>query len=83
MRVLAEVEKFQNKFLIHENTIDRMKEDILMHETNMAEHFRMNEDVLDRKMVKKHLKFRDDMDDQRKIYHDLKKDFFKFLTRYM
>lgn len=81
--VLAQIEKFQNKFEIHENAIASMKDDIHMHETNMADHYDKGEDVLEKTMVDRHLKFRDRIDTERKLYHDLKKDLFRFLTKYM
>ncbi len=34
-------------------------------------------------LVKKHLDFRERMETQRQIYVDLKKKFFRFLTKYM
>ncbi len=81
--VLAQIEKFQNQFLIQENAMDSVKNQIAMHETNMAEHYKINEDVLNKTLVKKHLMIRDQMETQRNIYHDLKKEFFRFMTKYM
>lgn len=81
--VLAQIEKFQNKFLIHENAFASMKDDINMHESNMADHYNKGEDVLEKTMVDKHLKLRERIETERKMYHDLKKDLFRFLTKYM
>jgi hypothetical protein len=81
--VLAQIEKFQNQFLIQENAMNSVRNQIDMHETNMAEHYKINEDVLNKGLVKKHLMIRDQMETQRSIYQNLKKEFFKFLTKYM
>lgn len=81
--VLTQIEKFQNKFLIQENTIDSVKNQIEMHETNMSEHYKINEDVLNKTLVDIHMTIREQMDSQREIYDNLKKDFFTFLTKYM
>ncbi len=81
--VLAELDQFQNKFLIHNRKIDDLKEEIHAHELNIAEHLKANENVLDRVHYKHHLNFRDKMENQRDIYTDLKKQFFKFLSKYM
>lgn len=81
--VLSQIEKFQNKFLIQESTIDSIKNQIEMHETNMSEHYKIHEDVLNKTLVEIHLSIRKQMDSQRKIYDGLKKDFFTFLTKYM
>ena len=82
-QVLAQIEKFQNQFMIHEKAMDSVKNQIAMHETNMADHYRQNVDVLNKDLVSKHLMIRDKMETQRKMYQDLKKEFFKFMTKYM
>lgn len=82
-QVLAQIEKFQNKFMIHEKAMDSVKNQIAMHETNMADHYRQNVDVLNKILVNKHLVIRDKMETQRNIYQDLKKEFFRFMTKYM
>ena len=81
--VLAQLEHYQNQFIIQENIIDKFQEDINMHETNIAAHFKKGEDVLDTVLVKKHIEFRNNMDVQRQIYTDLKKEFYRFLSKYM
>lgn len=81
--VLAQIEKFQNQFLIQENAMNVVRNQIDMHETNMAEHYKINEDVLNKRLVNKHLVIRDQMETQRSIYQNLKKEFFNFLTKYM
>lgn len=81
--VLAQIEKFQNQFMIHENAMNTMKNQIAMHESNIAEHYKNNEDVLNKHMVNKHLMIREQMETQRNIYQALKKEFFQFMTKYM
>ena len=65
--VLAQLEHFQNQFMIQENTINELDNHINLHETNIAEH----------------IEFRNQMDIQRNLYSDLKKEFFRFLSEYM
>ncbi len=81
--VLAEIEKFQNKFMIQEKEFDSLKDQIAMHEKNMAAHYEKNEDVLNKMFVNQHLDFRKVLETERNLYNDLKKDFFRFLTKYM
>jgi hypothetical protein len=38
---------------------------------------------MDVAMVKTHLEYREKMETQRQIYADLKKEFFRFLSKYM
>ena len=54
-KVLAEIEKFQNQFMIQEKEFDALKNQIAMHENNMASHFEKNEDVLNKMFVHQHL----------------------------
>jgi len=81
--MLAKLERFQNQFMIQENIIDELEELINLHETNIAEHTKKGEDVLNQQFVKKHMEFRNQMDTQRILYSDLKKEFFRFLSEYM
>ncbi|PKP10624.1 MAG: hypothetical protein CVU08_13535 [Bacteroidetes bacterium HGW-Bacteroidetes-3] len=81
--MLAQLERFQNQFMIQENVIDELQELINLHETNIAEHTKKGEDVLNQQLVKKHMEFRNQMDTQRILYSDLKKEFFRFLSKYM
>ena len=81
--VLAEIEKFENKFMIQEKEFDSLKDQIAMHEKNMAAHYEKNEDVLNKMFVNQHLDFRKVLETERNLYNDLKKDFFRFLTKHM
>ena len=56
-KVLAELEQFQNKFIRQAEIIDTLQDGINYHETNIAEHFKKGEDILDTFLVKKHEKF--------------------------
>lgn len=81
--VLTQLEHYQNQFKLHEGVIDTLQHDIIVHESNMAEHSKKGEIVLDRILVKKHIKFRSRLEAQKILYNDLKKEFFRFLSKYM
>jgi hypothetical protein len=81
--VLAQLEHYQNQFIIQENAINELDNHINLHETNIAEHTKKGEDVLNQQLVKDHIEFRNHMDTQRNLYSDLKKEFFRFLSEYM
>ncbi len=81
--IYANVEKFQNQLCIHEEVMNSIRNKIQMHESNMADHYRKNEDSMNREMVKKHLEIRRRMEIQRDIISDMKKNLFSFLTRYL
>lgn len=81
--VLAQLEHYQNEFILHGNVLESLQHEINVHEENMAEHYKRNEDVINRELAKQHLEFRDKMENQREIYSKLKKEFFKFLSKYL
>ena len=69
--------------MIQNEAFNSIENQIEMHETNMADHYMKNDDAMNKDLVKKHLAMRDRMEDQRDLFNGIKKDFFKFLTRYM
>ncbi len=81
--VLAQLEHYQNEFILHNGIIDKLKEAIEVHEIRIAGQSQQGQDALDTELVKRHLEFRNKMETQRQIYADLKKEFFRFLTKYM
>lgn len=81
--IYANVEKFQNQLCIHEEVMNSIGNQIQMHESNMADHYKKNEDSMNRDMVKKHLEIRRRMEIQRDIISEMKKNLFSFLTRYL
>ncbi|WP_282143315.1 hypothetical protein [Cellulophaga baltica] len=81
--VLAKLEHYQNEFLLHEGVIEDMEETIEEHEMSISGHSDANHESMDVAMVKNHLELRKKMETQRQIYADLKKEFFKFLSKYM
>lgn len=81
--VLAQLEHYQNEFILHGGVIENLQETIEKHETNIAGHSQKGNESMDVALAKKHSEFRYQMETQRQIYADLKKEFFRFLTKYM
>ncbi len=81
--MLVELEHYQNQFTLQNEVINTLQEDIHIHEISIAAASKKGKDLLDTALVKKHIEFRNRMEVQRNIYRDLKKEFFKFLTKYM
>ncbi|UAM97641.1 hypothetical protein K8354_15250 [Polaribacter litorisediminis] len=81
--VLSQLEHYQNEFIFHGGVIEDLQENIEEHETRIAGQSKTGKNALDVQLTKKHLKCRKDMETQRQIYAELKKDFFRFLTKYM
>lgn len=81
--VLVKLEHYQNQFILHGGKIDDLLEDIEKHESQISGHSIEGKAVLDTVLVKKHLEFRNLIETQRQLYVDLKKDFFRFLSKNM
>lgn len=81
--VLAQLEHYQNTFIRHSEVIDTLQHDINVHEADMSAHNKKHEEVLNTALAKNHIEFRDRIETQRHIYADLKKEFFRFLSKYM
>jgi len=81
--ILIQLEHFQNEFILHGGVIEDLLETMNVHEIRIAGQLKAGIDALDITLVQKHLDFRDKIETQRAIYADLKKDFFRFLTKYM
>ncbi|MCW2118579.1 hypothetical protein [Flavobacterium sp. 7A] len=81
--VLAQLEHYQNEFVLHGGVIEDLQEIIEKHEERIAGQSALNEDGLDIQSTKEHLEFRDKIETQRHIYAELKKEFFRFLEKYM
>ena len=81
--VLVQLEHYQNEFILHGGIIDDLKEAIEQHEIRIAAQTKTGQNALDTILVKKHLEFRNRIETQRQIYADLKKAFFKYLSKYM
>lgn len=81
--VLAKLEHYQNEFILHDKRIDELQEAIEAHEIRMAALSKAKKHVLDTQLVKKHFEFRNKMETQRELYANLKKEFFRFLSKCM
>lgn len=81
--ILEQLEHYQNAFIRHGEVIDSLQHDINVHETDISDHYKKHEDVLNITLLKKHTEFRNRIEIQRHIYANLKKEFYKFLSKYL
>jgi len=79
----SELDFWEDEFILHGGVIDSMQEGIEKHEASIVGHSQLRKEIMDVALVKKHVDFRERMETQRQIYADLKKEFFRFLTKYM
>ncbi len=81
--MLKQLEHFQNKFIIHRDAVDNLNHEINVHESGMATLIKNTKNAMNRENFTEHMKVREQMETQRQMYSDLKKDFFRFLSKYM
>ncbi len=81
--VMANVEHFQNQFILHDEAFDILRHDIREHEKSLSSHAAKHPVGTDQQHFVDHIEARDRMETRRHIYHDLKKEFFAFLTTTM
>lgn len=81
--VLVKLEHYQNEFVLHGAVIEDLQETIEAHETLIAGQGKTDSDALDIQLAKKHIEFRNRIETQRHIYAELKKEFFRFLEKYI
>ncbi|MFT5754510.1 MAG: hypothetical protein ACI924_001747 [Flavobacterium sp.] len=81
--VLAQLEHYQNEFVLHLGVIEDLQETIEQHETRIAGQSKTGNDSIDTQLAKKHIEFRNRIETQRHIYAELKKEFFRFLDKFM
>lgn len=81
--ILTQLEHYQNEFILHGGVIEDLQETIEEHETRIAAQSKTGKDALDTPLVKTHIEFRNRIEAQRQIYAQLKKEFFRFLEKYM
>lgn len=82
-KILAEMGQYQIRFDRFQEKFDKMMRAIDSHEHSIAKHYEVEENCLDRVLLKLHQVFREKLISQRKEYQNLKHKFFMFLTHYM
>jgi len=78
--VLANLEHFQNQFIRQKEVVDELNHKIKIHEQDLSNRLKTNSELNDN-MTENHTKMRDDMMMFRKLFAELKKEFFQFLGK--
>ncbi len=79
--VKIKIEHFYNKFLIHGNAIDQIKNEIKQHESHLAQLAINFDDNLSNNFLEKHADVRDKLNIERNMYGELKNEYYTFLTQ--
>ena len=83
--MLAKLEHFQNQFIRQKEVIDHMRHDIREHEHAISHFAEANPSysTSDEVRFEDHDDLRDRMDQFKRIYSDLKKEFYQFMRKWM
>lgn len=77
---LALAEHFQNQFIIKDDFIDELRHDIHTMEAELKKSFINDEVILEKKLIKKHEKLRNEMEYLEREFAALKNEFNKYLV---
>ena len=81
--ILAEVERFQNQFIIQNNNIDQIKHIINLDEDKIKKEVTKNPVEVDHRKVEDHAGERDLVDTFEKNFNEIRADFNKFAAKWM
>ena len=81
--VLAEVERFQNQFIIQRNNIDEIAHKVHEHEQSLLEEIRSNPVAVDHRKVEYHAVEQDLVNSFEKVFNEVREDFNKFSSKWM
>ena len=81
--VLAQAEQFQNQMIRHNEVLDQLIHDINAHENQLSVYAKENPVAIDRVHFDDHGGLREKVETQGKIYAEFKKEFMRYLTKYM
>ena len=81
--VLAQAEHFQNQFIRHDEVIDELKHKIKIEEQQLAKYAKEHPIAIDHVHFKDHSSLREEVTMQRKLYSELKQEFFRYLSKYL
>jgi hypothetical protein len=79
----AQVEHFQNQFILHDAVIDGLKKEVKTHEKQIAAQAEEHPTAIDHVYFEDHISLREKMEMQRKIYGELKTEYYRFLSKSM
>lgn len=82
-KVLTRLEQFQNKFIHQKEVIHELKHKVKAHEKQLVQYAEEHPVAIDHHYFKDHTSLREDMQQYRKIFTELKEGFFRYLAEWM
>ena len=81
--VMAEVEHFQNQFIVQRNNLDELKHLIHEHELQVSTDAKLHSGKMDTTRVRQHHEVKEQFDNTEKIINELRHEFNRFLAKWM
>lgn len=81
--VLAEVEHFQNQFIIQRNNIDEIAHKVRENEQSLLEEIKSNPVAVDHRKMEYHAAEQDLVNSFEKVFNEVREDFNKFSAKWM
>lgn len=81
--VLARSEQFQNQIIRYNEVLDELIHDINTHEHTLIDYAKEHPVAIDHVHFDDHGGIREKIETQREIYAEFKKEFLRYLTKYM
>lgn len=82
-KVLARLEQFQNKFIHQKEVIHELKHKIKAYEKQLVQFAEDHPIAVDHQSFKDHTSVRDEMQQYREIFRELKENFLRYLAEWM
>lgn len=83
IEILKEVEHFQNQYIRQNEVIDVLRHEVKQHENILEKESKDHPVAIDRRYFEDHTELRDQVEQFKKIYTELKREFMSFLSRRM
>lgn len=82
-QVLSQMESFQNRFVKHKETIQRVEIEIRDHEKELERYAIEHPVAIDHVAFADHAESRDHFNTERVMYAELKSEYFRFMAKWM
>ena len=83
LKVMQELEKFQNQLYIQGNAMDELIHEVNEHEHFLAKYAEENPVAIDRVLFEDHAPLRERVKRNRELVHEFKKDYQRFLSKWL
>ena len=83
IEVLSELEHFQNQYIRENEVIDELRHELKQHENILEKEAKDHPVAIEHRYFEDHAELRDQVEQFKKIYGELKSNFMRFLSKWM